>query len=230
VAVEQRGIGTPRTSDVRPPCGLYAAKPWFTRRLAPLEDALAVRGVRPGTVTAAGAAFGWAAGTCLALGALLDTPALWMAVGPLGVARLAANALDGRLARRSGAAGPSGVVANEVGDRLGDVGLLAGVAAVTSTALAAGALAAALAASLVGVLALAVTGRRDCGGPFGKAERVAVVGLGAAAAGATGAATPITVAAAAVLAGGVVTAVARLVRLRRATARTPRTPRAVSAP
>lgn len=196
--------------------GLYAAKPWFTRRLSPVEDALVRHRVGPDALTAAGVALGWGAGACLAAGALLDLPVLWLAVSPLGVARLAANALDGAVARRAGTQRPTGAVVNEVGDRLADVGLLAGVAVAVGPGLAAGALAAALAASLAGVLALALTGRRDCGGPIGKSERAVVLGLGAAVAGWSGSTTPIAVATVVVLAGGVATAAARLRRLHRA--------------
>lgn len=205
-----------RRPPLRPaPRGLYAAKPAFTRLLAPVEAALAARGVRPDTVTAAGVVAGWLAGACLAAGALLGLPPLWLAVGPLGLVRLAANALDGALARRTGLATPAGTLKNEVGDRLADVGLLAGVGAVAGPLAAALALAGALAASLAGVLALALTGRRDCGGPLGKSERVVVVGAGAGLAAATASPAPVLVAAGVVAAGGVLTALARTARLHR---------------
>lgn len=194
--------------------GLYAAKPWFTRRLAPVEGVLAARGVSPDTVTAAGVVASGLAAGCLALGAG-GTPLLWAAVGPLGMVRLAANALDGALARRRGAATPRGNLVNEAGDRLADVLLFAGLAAAVGP-LGLAALAAALLASLTGVLALALTGRRDCGGPLGKSERVVVAGAGAATAALSGSSMPLVAAAAVLLCGSLVTAAARLRRIDRA--------------
>lgn len=192
--------------------GLYAAKPWFTRRLARVEDALAARAVSPDAVTVAGVLASAAAGVCLAAGAA-GAPVLWLAVAPLGMLRLGANALDGALARRQDAGTGRGALVNEAGDRLADVVVFAGLAAVAGPALAGAALAAALLGSLAGVLALALTGRRDCGGPLGKSERIVVLGAAAAAAALTGSPEPLSLAAWVLLGGSLVTAALRVRRL-----------------
>ena len=111
--------------DVRRPAGghssgLYAVKPRFVRRLAPVEDALVARRVPADVLTAAGLGASVLAGVAIAAGAVLDEPALWLAVAPLGALRLALNALDGSVARRTGTARPFGLVLNEMADRVGD--------------------------------------------------------------------------------------------------------------
>ena len=194
--------------------GLYSIKPWFGRRLRPVEDALVRRRVDADVVTVAGLAASVLAGGAIAVAGALEAPFVWLAVPPLLIGRLAANALDGSVAQRTGRARPFGTVINEVGDRLSDAAIIGGTVTVVGTGVALGALAAAFLASLVGVLALALTGRRDSGGPMGKADRVAVLAIAALAGGLAGSAVPVSAAVWVIAAGSVVTAVLRILRLR----------------
>lgn len=192
--------------------GLYALKPAFVRRLRGVEDELVRLGVRADALTLAAVAAAAAAGAAIVAGALLDAPLLWLAVPPLALVRIALNALDGSVARRTGTARPFGAALNETCDRLSDIAIVAPIAFVAGAPLALAATAAMLLASFTGVLAHAVGGVRDYGGPMGKADRMLVVGLAAAVAPVAPVAW--TVAAAAIAAGCAVTAAARLTRLK----------------
>ncbi len=193
--------------------GLYVIKPWFVRRLRRIEDALVARTISADALTLAAVAVSAAAGAVIALGGALGLEALWLLVGPLVLVRLALNALDGSVARRARSARPFGVVLNEVGDRAGDVCLVGATAFVVGPAPALGAVAAATLASLTGVLALAVTGRRDCGGPLGKADRAVVLALGTSVGAFTGP-IAITVSLGVIAWGSLVTAGARVGRIK----------------
>lgn len=156
---------------------LYRLKPAFVAALDPLTERLARRGVHPDRVTDAGTALGLAGGAALAAGTV--APVAWFAVLPLQVARLAANAIDGRLARTTGASSAGGAVRNELSDRLGDLALLGGLAVVTPAA-GATALVAVLLSEWAATLGWAVTGERRFVGPGGKPDRAVLVGLAAA--------------------------------------------------
>lgn len=192
--------------------GLYALKPAFVRRLRGVEDELVRLGVRADALTVAAVMVAAAAGTAIAAGALLDAPLLWLAVPPLALVRIALNALDGSVARRTGTARPFGAALNETCDRLSDIAIVAPLAFVAGAPPALAATTAMLLASFIGVLAQAVGGARDYGGPMGKADRMLVVGLAAAVAPVAPVAW--TVAAAAITAGCAVTAATRLARLK----------------
>lgn len=194
--------------------GLYGIKPWFVRRLRRAEDALVARRVSPDALTVAGVAASLAAGAATALGGRLELPLLWLAVPPLVVVRLALNALDGSVARRTRRARPLGTALNEAGDRVGDAATIGATGLVVSPALALGAVAGSFLASITGVLSLALTGRRDSGGPMGKADRAALLGMGAAAGALAGSALPFVVVLWAIAAGSLATAALRLARLR----------------
>lgn len=192
--------------------GLYGFKPWFVRRLRRVEDALVARRVSPDSLSLAAVGVSVLAGAAIAGGGLLHRPYLWLAVPPLVLARLALNALDGRVARRTRRARPFGTAVNEVGDRLSDAATVGATGFVAGPKLGLGALACTFLASLVGVLAVGLTGRRECGGPMGKADRAALLGLGAVAGFVLGSGTPFAVALWAILIGGLTTAALRLRR------------------
>ena len=194
--------------------GLYSIKPWFVPRLRRVEDALVARRVSPDALTAAAVAASLAAGAAIAVGGLANHPMLWLAVPPLVLVRLALNALDGSIARRTGRARPMGAALNEIGDRVGDAAMIGAVGFVAQPALAASAVGSSFLASFTGVLALALIGRRDSGGPAGKADRAIWVATGAAAGALADSALPFTVVLWAIVAGGIVTAAARLGRIR----------------
>ena len=152
--------------------GIYAIKPWWQRRLAGIETLLVRRNVHPDYVTLAGV-------SCAGLmGGALAASAVWhwlsLAVVPLAIARLAANALDGLVARRLGVARAWGEVFNEFGDRLADCAVLVGLALVPSvySPLTWGALVLTLLSSYLGTVSKAAGGVRQYGGILGKADRM----------------------------------------------------------
>lgn len=156
---------------------LYALKPWFVRRLGRTVALADRRGVTPDQVTALGAGLGVATGAAVAAGTVW--PLAWVAVAPLAIARLAANAVDGQLARGTGAATRRGAVANELADRVGDLAALAPLALVAPLATAV-LLVALLLAEWASALHWAVHHERRYAGPFGKPDRMVVLALGLA--------------------------------------------------
>jgi len=152
--------------------GLYRLKPWYAARLAPVLAALDRAHVSPDALSVAGVLAAGLGGLALAV----------LPTGPLGAAlvlaagavRLACANLDGNLARRRGVSRRFGAVVNELGDRFGDLALLAGLTVHLSGALGFGMLLAATAPSWVAIAVAAAGGRRRNGGPVGKTERVAL--------------------------------------------------------
>lgn len=151
--------------------GLYQIKPQFVAALSRLEDAAVRSGISADTLTFASLPVAVLTAGALAAGAFVH-PLWWLAVGPLALVRMALNALDGAVARRTGTSHPAGEVYNELVDRGADAITFAAVAFVAPAWLAAAAVAAAFATSLVAVLAQALTGQRAYGGPMGKPDRV----------------------------------------------------------
>ena len=101
--------------------GLYALKPWYTRRLTPVLNAAVAHKVSPDVFTAAGVVAAGAAGVTIALG--------WWPLAALFLAlRLAGANLDGAVARARGVSRPWGFVVNEIGDRASDLLTFAGLA------------------------------------------------------------------------------------------------------
>lgn len=157
--------------------GLYALKPWYTRRLTPILDAAVAHNVSPDVFTAAGVAAAGAAGVAVALG--------WWPLAALFLAlRLAGANLDGAVARARGVSRPWGFVLNEIGDRSSDLLTFAGLAFFAARRGGPGlhwlswpvlqVLLAALAASLptfASLAAAAAGATRRNGGPLGKTER-----------------------------------------------------------
>lgn len=157
--------------------GLYALKPWFTRRLTPIVNAAVARQVSPDVFTAAGVAAAGAAGVAVGLGC-------WPLAALFMVLRLAGANLDGAVARAADRTRPWGFVVNEVGDRAADVLAFGGLAVWAARQGGPGlhwlswpvvmVLLAALAATLPTFAALAAAGAgatRPNGGPLGKTER-----------------------------------------------------------
>jgi CDP-diacylglycerol---glycerol-3-phosphate 3-phosphatidyltransferase len=195
--------------------GLYAVKPWFVGRLKPIEDGLVRKRVSPDALTYAAFAVSLTTGAAIAAGSILNTALLWLLVPPLCLARLALNALDGSIARRTSSSRPFGKVLNEVIDRCSDAAMLGSFAFVAPPALAAWAVAAAFGTSLTGILTESLTGGRASGGPMGKADRVAVVAIASAVAAGLGSESPFAIALVVVIAGCLLTSSARVVGLRR---------------
>jgi len=164
---------------------LYALKPWYTRRLHRFVDGAVTRGTSPDLFTAVGVAGAALAGVAIALG-------WWPAALVLLAVRLAGANLDGAVARARGVARPWGFVLNELGDRVSDLLVFAGLAvlavrtggdAVAGLTPLAWVLVAATAATLPTFVSLAGAGAgapRLNGGPFGKTERCAFAVLATA--------------------------------------------------
>jgi CDP-diacylglycerol---glycerol-3-phosphate 3-phosphatidyltransferase len=160
--------------------GLYALKPWYTRRLTRVVDMAVARRVSPDVFTWTGVAAAAAAGASLALG-------WWLPAALLLAVRLAGANLDGAVARAREASRPWGFVLNEVGDRASDLLMFAGLAAFAARDGGAGrvvaVLVAATAATLPTFASLAAVGagvRRRNGGPLGKTERCVLAVLAVA--------------------------------------------------
>jgi CDP-diacylglycerol--glycerol-3-phosphate 3-phosphatidyltransferase len=184
---------------------LYALKPWFSDQLTGLRGTCVAHGVRPSTLTAAGVLAGGAAG--LALAAIAPGPLAAVVVGTLLVVRLGCANLDGGVARESGQSSPWGSVQNELGDRVADLVMLAGLAAFLPLPWVGCVMLAATLPSWAALAGAAAGALRRNGGPMGKTERCAVVVVIAL----TGQAALL---AAVMGVGAVVTAAVRLVQVR----------------
>jgi CDP-diacylglycerol--glycerol-3-phosphate 3-phosphatidyltransferase len=194
--------------------GIYSLKPRFVRSLRSIEDILVDSRVSPDALSAWAVVVSAVAGALLTFGAFLDEPLIWLGVAPLSVARLALNALDGSVARRTGTARPFGAVINEMCDRLADWALLVPMASFVSPTLVFTAVVAALCVSFSGVLAQALIGTRATGGPMGKADRIAVVAVASVIGAITSSPIPLEIALGVVIAGSLVTVFLRLSSIR----------------
>ncbi|SDD76582.1 CDP-diacylglycerol--glycerol-3-phosphate 3-phosphatidyltransferase [Sanguibacter gelidistatuariae] len=160
--------------------GLYALKPWYTRRLTSIIRVAVARGLSPDVFTAVGAVSALGAGVAIAYGN-------WILALVLLAGRLAGANLDGAVARARGVSRPWGFVLNELGDRAGDLAMFAGLVVLAERTLDLGwgtgwatgwVLIAAVCATLPTFTSLSGAGAgapRLNGGPFGKTERCAVV-------------------------------------------------------
>ena len=159
--------------------GIYQIKPAFQRSLRGLEDWCVARGVHPDALTYAALALSVLGGLCLYLAP--GRPLLLLAVPLVAVVRTALNALDGLVAKRTGLARPWGEVLNETCDRLADIALLGGVALAPGVyhLLGAVAVVAVLLDSYLAILSKAAGGRRQYGGPMGKADRMILLAVAA---------------------------------------------------
>jgi CDP-diacylglycerol--glycerol-3-phosphate 3-phosphatidyltransferase len=195
--------------------GLYAVKPWFVSRLRRVEDVLVARRIRPDALTYAAIVASIGAAGAIVAGALLEAPVLWILVAPLGLIRLALNALDGAVARRTSSASPFGAALNEVCDRLSDAALIVSTLAVAPPELVLAAMTLTLLASVAGMSGVGASGKRSYAGPMGKADRVAVMSLGGVIAALTASAIAFQVALLVMCAGCSATFVLRMKEVRR---------------
>jgi phosphatidylglycerophosphate synthase len=186
--------------------GLYALKPWYTRRLNGIVNTAVARGISPDIFTLVGIAGAVCAAVAIAFG-LWPLALLFLAI------RLAGANLDGAVARARGVSRPWGFVLNEIGDRTSDLVMFAGLAVWAARNAAwlswpvLWVLIAAVAATLPTFASLAAAGAgatRRNGGPFGKTERCAAVVIATA--------LPVTLVyvCAVIVAGSVLTAALRL--------------------
>jgi CDP-diacylglycerol--glycerol-3-phosphate 3-phosphatidyltransferase len=184
--VTSHTTSNPTTPQGARATGLYALKPWFTRRLTVIVDVAVARQVSPDAFTAAGVLAAGAAGVAVAFGC-------WPLAAVFMVLRLAGANLDGAVARARGVSRPWGFVVNEIGDRTADLLAFAGLAVWAAQQRGPGmnwlswpvlqVLVAALAATLPTFASLAAAGAgatRRNGGPLGKTERCLFVVLATA--------------------------------------------------
>ncbi len=162
--------------------GLYALKPWYSRRLGRLVRFAVERRISPDVFTLVGILGAVLAAVCIAYG-------WWIAALAMLAVRLGGANLDGAVARAREVSRPWGFVLNEIGDRSSDLiafGGLFALAARTAGATGTSAvlvLVAAAAAMLPTTASLAAAGAgatRRNGGPFGKTERCLAMVVAAA--------------------------------------------------
>ncbi|MBM9464970.1 CDP-alcohol phosphatidyltransferase family protein [Aeromicrobium sp. YIM 150415] len=155
--------------------GLYALKPWYSRRLDAFVRGAVRRDLSPDLFTLVGVL-----GACAA--AVVVAYAWWPLVILFLAVRLAGANLDGAVARARGVSRPWGFVLNEIGDRVSDVVVMGGLAVLAwrtdgiDTALVVAI--ATVAATLPTFASLAAAGAgatRRNGGPLGKTERCLLV-------------------------------------------------------
>ena len=151
---------------------LYSLKYWYTRRLGVIIQASVRRGISPDLWTAVGV-----------IAAALGCGALVMGWWPLAfillAARLGGANLDGAVARARDVSRPFGFVLNEIGDRVSDLFIMAGLvglalrtgSSTTTVYLTLIALATATLPTFISLAAAGAGAARLNGGPFGKTER-----------------------------------------------------------
>jgi len=152
--------------------GLYALKPWYTRRLDGFVRSAVRRGTSPDVFT-------WLGVLSAALAAVAIAVGWWPLALVFLAGRLAGANLDGAVARARGVSRPWGFVLNEIGDRASDLLMFAGLAVLADgPEQVTWVLVAAVCATLPTFASLAGAGAgapRLNGGPWGKTERCAVV-------------------------------------------------------
>lgn len=155
---------------------LYRLKPQFQQLLRPAARGLAGAGVSANAVTVAATAISVLVGALLYRHA--DRPALFLLLPSWLFLRMAANAIDGMLARDFGEPTRLGAVLNEVGDVVSDVALYAPFAQVAPFAWpgVATVLALAVLVEMAGLLGPLVGCPRRHDGPMGKSDRALVFG------------------------------------------------------
>ncbi len=155
---------------------LYEIKPRFQALLRPLVERLASAGVTANLVTTLACAASIAVGAAVA--AFAEHRAVFLALPLWLFARMAANAIDGMLAREFGQQSALGAYLNELTDVVSDLALYLPFARVAPFDLASvGAVAfAACLSEMAGALAPMVGAARRYDGPMGKSDRALVFG------------------------------------------------------
>lgn len=156
---------------------LYDVKPAFVRSLEPAIAFCERKGITPNALTAAALVLSVGMGAVLA--AFPKERLALGAVAAFFLLRMALNAMDGALARRTGQSTPVGEVFNEVADVVADSVLYLPLIFVSTASPIAVVVFAFLAAmtELCGVLPKTVGLDRRYDGPLGKSDRALAVGL-----------------------------------------------------
>jgi len=157
----------------------YHFKSRFQSLLRPLAAWLYRAGVTANQITVATCVTSLAVGTAVAVFAQPYHNYLFLLVSLWCLLRMAANALDGMLARDYGQASRLGAVLNEAGDMISDVALYLPFACVAGSQpwLVVLIVSLAVCSELAGWLSTKVTRERANHGPMGKSDRALVFGV-----------------------------------------------------
>ncbi|WP_303981957.1 CDP-alcohol phosphatidyltransferase family protein [Dongia mobilis] len=156
---------------------IYDLKPRFVALLRPIAARLAAGGVTANAVTLAAMLGSILVGIILAIWP--DCLRLWLILPLFLFLRMAANAIDGILAREFAMKSRLGAILNEVGDVVSDAALylpfalLAGVNGLWVVL----AVIVAIVGEMTGVLGQVIGASRRYDGPMGKSDRAAVFGI-----------------------------------------------------
>jgi CDP-diacylglycerol--glycerol-3-phosphate 3-phosphatidyltransferase len=156
---------------------IYDLKPRFAALLRPIAARLAAGGVTANAVTLAAMLGSILVGIILAIWP--DCLRLWLILPLFLFLRMAANAIDGILAREFAMKSRLGAILNEVGDVVSDAALylpfalLAGVNGLWVVL----AVIVAIVGEMTGVLGQVIGASRRYDGPMGKSDRAAVFGI-----------------------------------------------------
>ncbi len=156
---------------------IYDLKPRFVALLRPIAGRLAARGVTANAVTLAAMLGSVLVGVILAIWP--ECLRLWLILPVFLFLRMAANAIDGILAREFAMKSRLGAILNEVGDVVSDTALylpfavLGGVNGFWVVL----AIIVAIIGEMTGVLGQVIGASRRYDGPMGKSDRATVFGL-----------------------------------------------------
>ncbi|MBK8158604.1 MAG: CDP-alcohol phosphatidyltransferase family protein [Rhodospirillaceae bacterium] len=156
---------------------VYDLKPRFVALLRPIAARLAAGGVTANAVTLAAMLGSVLVGIVLSIWP--DCLRLWLILPVFLFLRMAANAIDGILAREFAMKSRLGAILNEVGDVVSDAALylpfalLAGVNGLWVVL----AVIVAIIGEMTGVLGQVIGASRRYDGPMGKSDRAAVFGI-----------------------------------------------------
>lgn len=156
---------------------VYDLKPRFVAFLRPVAARLAATGVTANVVTLTAMIASIAVGAILAIWS--SYAQLWLIMPIFLFLRMAANAIDGILAREHGMKSRLGAVLNEVGDVVSDTALLLPLLLLPGVT---GfwiimAVVIAIISEFVGVLGQVISTSRRYEGPMGKSDRALVLGI-----------------------------------------------------
>lgn len=155
---------------------IYSLKPGFQKLLRPLVMCLARAGVTANQITIAALILSLLAGCLIARS---RSNAALLLLPPVLFIRMALNAMDGMLAREHSQQSTTGVILNELGDVVSDVGLYLPLALVRGFVprLIVAIVILSLLAEMTAVLGVHIGASRRYDGPLGKSDRAFLFGL-----------------------------------------------------
>lgn len=156
---------------------VYDLKPRFVALLRPLAARLAEGGITANGVTLAAMADSLIVGTILAIWP--EVTWVWLILPLFLFLRMAANAVDGILAREFGMKSRLGAILNELGDVVSDAALYLPFALLpgVNPGLVVVAVILAIVGEMTGILGQVIGASRRYDGPMGKSDRAVVFGI-----------------------------------------------------